>query len=156
MSGGILHLGCGTRPLAGAVNHDKRPAAGVDVAHDLDVLPWPWADGAFSKVIALDVMEHLRADVAEWLDECWRILADGGTLALRLPAWDHENSHIDPTHRRLFHPLSFGYWDRRTDYWRDYGSVYFQESGRWWRVESVERLDAGANLGYVLVKEAQG
>jgi hypothetical protein len=67
MSGGILHLGCGTRPLAGAVNHDKRPAAGVDVAHDLDVLPWPWADGAFSKVIALDVMEHLRADVAEGL-----------------------------------------------------------------------------------------
>lgn len=150
----ILQLGCGINPLIGAVNHDKiRHSEGVDVAWDLDVTPWLWNDGEFDKVMALDAMEHLKVDVEVWLDECWRILQPDGLLVLRLPAWDHENSHIDPTHRRLFHEHTFDYWDRRTAYFANYGVFYFPQN-KWWTVESVERRDNNSNIAYVLRKQA--
>lgn len=152
----VLQLGCGVRPMQGAVNHDRvRHHDYVDVTHDLDVLPWPWSDESFDRIVALDVMEHLKLDVQQWLDECWRILLPDGVLVLRLPAWDHPVSHRDPTHRLFGHPEMFDYWDRRTSLHRDYGSYYFGESNRWWRVESVEPRDAGSNWGYVLRKEAE-
>jgi len=149
----ILNLGCGVRPMAGAINHDRiKHSAWVDVAHNLDVLPWPWADEQFERIVALDVMEHLHCEVQQWLDECWRMLKPGGLLVLRLPAWDHECGHRDPTHVRLSHPNQFDYWDKESRVYEEYGRIYFQESNRWWHVESVESRDAGANWGFVLRK----
>ncbi len=149
-----LQLGCGIRPLEGAVNHDKeKHSEFVDVEWDLDNMPWPWQDEEFEKVIALDVMEHLKRDVNEWLDECWRILKPGGLLVLKLPAWDHPVSHRDPTHRRLFHQDAFAYWDKRTELYKDYGWFYFRKSNKWWIIETVERRDGDCNWFYVLRKE---
>ena len=151
-----LQLGCGIRPLAGATNHDRtRHHDYVDVAHDLDVLPWPFQTEAYDKVIALDVMEHLKVDVQAWLDECWRILKPGGELVLRLPAWNNPVSYRDPTHRKVFHEETFFYWDKNQQLWQDYGSFYFAESGKWWTVVRVERVNpptATGDLGYVLRK----
>lgn len=147
-----LQLGCGIRPILGAVNHDRtQHAAHVDVAHDLNLLPWPWADGAFDKVIALDVMEHLTIDVQAWLDEAHRVLADDGTFVMRVPAYDNPVSWRDPTHQRVFHPETFDYWDASKPLHRDYGHFYFAESARWWTVETVERVNGG-DLGFVLRK----
>ena len=148
----VLELGCGVHPTPGAIHHDRvQHSAWVDIAHDLDVLPWPWQDAEFDKVIALDVMEHLRLDVNVWLDECWRILTPGCQLVLRLPAWDNPVSYRDPTHKKLFHPETFDYWDANRQLHKDYGFFYFGESGRWWTVETVERVNAG-DLGFVLRK----
>lgn len=154
-----LHLGCGHRPLEGAVNHDRwQHAPYVDVAHDLDVLSWPWNDEAFDKVIALDVMEHLRIDVQVWLDECWRILKPGGVLVLRLPAFDNPCSYRDVTHRRVFHHESFHMFDPDTQLWQDYGQFYWGPGyNRWWKIEQVERVNPDprykvGDLGYVLRK----
>ena len=147
-----LQLGCGIRPIEGATNHDRtKHDEWVDIAHDLDVLPWPFADGEFEKVIALDVMEHLRLDIQVWLDECWRILKSGGMLVLRLPAWDNPVSYRDPTHRKVFHPETFDYWCKEKQLHKDYGYFYFGESGKWWTLETVERTNGG-DLGYVLRK----
>jgi SAM-dependent methyltransferase len=131
-----LHLGCGIEKLDGAVNHDlDLHAPHVDVAHDLDVTPWPWDDGSFASIVALDVVEHLRADVSVWLDECWRILRPGGLLYVRVPLYTHQNAFTDPTHRRFFTPHSFDYWDKRTELHRKYGCYYYVRSSRWWVVE---------------------
>lgn len=147
----VLELGCGVRPTPGAVHHDKTNHHDwVDVAHDLDVLPWPFENEGFEKVIALDVMEHLRRDISEWLDECWRILVPDGLLVLRVAAWDNPVSYRDPTHRRVFHPETFDYWDPRKPLYKDYGSFYFP-GGKGWFVESVERVNGG-DLGFVLRK----
>ena len=149
----ILHLGCGVRPMAGAVNHDKvAHSPWVDVAHDLEAFPWPWGNEQFDRIVALDVMEHLHCEVHEWLDECWRILRPDGHLVLRLPAWDHECGHRDPTHRWFAHPETFAFWDKRTEWYRNYGSYYYKQSNRWWETELVERRDAGANWAYILRK----
>lgn len=154
-----LQLGCGIRPLDGAVNHDRiKHHDYVDVAHDLDVLPWPWQDGEFDKVIALDVMEHLRVDVQVWLDECWRILKPDGQLVLRLPAHDNPVSWRDPTHRHWFHEETFHYWDKVTELHRDYGSFYFGEGyAKWWTIVRIERVNpptATGDLGFWLKKAA--
>ena len=152
-----LHLGCGIRPIEGAINHDlEKHSDFVDVTWDLNGMPWPWQDEEFDKIIALDVLEHLKTEVYEWLDECWRILKPGGLLVMRLPAWDHECSHRDPTHRMFFHPETFSYWDKRTEWYRNYGSYYYRKSNKWWITETVERRDAGANWFYVLRKDAEG
>jgi SAM-dependent methyltransferase len=152
-----LNLGCGNRPLIGAINHDRTLHADhVDVAHNLDLLPWPFASEAFDKVVAEDVMEHLKVDVQEWLDECWRILKPSGQLVLRLPAWNNPVSFRDPTHRHWFHEETFLYWQKDTALWKDYGSFYFGEGyNKWWTVERIERVNpptATGDLGYMLRK----
>jgi predicted SAM-dependent methyltransferase len=149
----VLNLGAGIAPLEGAINHDRTThAPHIDMAHDLDRLPWPWADGAFSRIVAQDVVEHLRVDVAEWMGECWRILTPGGLLEVRVPAWDHENTWTDPTHRRAFAPRTFDYWDPDKPLHQKYGAFYFGETARWWAVEQAERVDGGCNLSFRLRK----
>lgn len=151
----VVELGCGKYPTPGAIHHDRiKHSADVDVAHDLELLPWPWHDGAIDKLIALDVMEHLRLDIPEWLNECWRVLKAGGQLVLRLPAWDNPVSYRDPTHRRVFHFETFHYFDPRTALYRDFGSIYFAESDKWWTVDCAERAHGGLDLGFVLTKVA--
>lgn len=143
-----LELGCGVRPTPGAVHHDRiKHAPHVDVAHDLDVLPWPWADAAWDTLLALDVPEHLHLDIQQWLDECWRILKPGGELHLRLPAWDNPTSYRDPTHQKVFQEESFYYWQPGHALHENYGKFYFAESARWWDVLSVTRGNADARYG---------
>lgn len=95
----ILNLGAGNRLVHGAVNHDRvkhRPE--IDVAHDLNNMPWPWPDGSFDRIVAWSVLEHLQPTLVTSIDECWRLLERGGLLEIKLPRWDLETSWIDPTH----------------------------------------------------------
>lgn len=146
--------------MPGAWNSDRtRHHDFVDEAWDLNVLPWPWDDAAFDKVIALDVMEHLKLDVQRWLDECWRILAPGGLLVLRVPSHDNPVSWRDVTHERLFHEESFHFWWPEHELWQNYGHFYYAESARWWDVLTVERVNPDprygiGDFGFVLRKRA--
>ena len=82
------------------MNHDlhkHRPE--IDVVHDLNVLPWPWLDASFDHIAASSVFEHLTINLVTVLDECWRVLRPKGTLRMKLPFWQHDNSYADPTHR---------------------------------------------------------
>lgn len=98
-----LNLGCGNRLIEGAVHHDRtkhRPE--IEVVHDLNVRPWPWADKSFDQIVALSVLEHLDIDLVASLNECHRILRPAGQLVLKLPLWNAERSYDDPTHRWVF------------------------------------------------------
>jgi SAM-dependent methyltransferase len=121
-----LELGCGKAPTPGYLHHDlTRHSPHVDVAHDLDEMPWPWPDAAFEEVLGLDVFEHLHAMPAEWLRECHRILAPGGVLRLRVPLFGSPWHVIDPTHVRGFHPLNFDYFIAGRELHAKYGHYYF-------------------------------
>lgn len=144
----VLVLGCGNRPIDGAVNHDiRRHADYVDIAFDLDVvganrhLNWPIPDGRFSKIIALDVFEHVRADIDVWLRECWRILVDDGVLVIRVAAWNNPVSFRDPTHRKVFHEETFCYFWPLHPLYQEYGRIYFPD-GPWFNLQVVERGNA--------------
>jgi len=133
-----LELGCGSKPTLGFVHHDRwAHDPYVDVAHALDELLWPWADGSVTDLLAIDVFEHLALEVHIWLAECWRIVAPGGMLTLRLPAYNHPQGYgfRDPTHRRVFHPESLWYFcpNAPGTLWEDFGRYMFGPEYRaWW------------------------
>jgi SAM-dependent methyltransferase len=59
-------------------------ASGMAVTGDATSLPFP--DGAFDKVIAAEVLEHIPADQAA-MNEIARVLRPGGMAAVTVPAW---------------------------------------------------------------------
>ena len=120
-----LELGCGIAPTPGYVHHDKRRhAPHVDVAHDLDLLPWPWGDNSWDEILGLDVFEHLHLMPGEWLRESHRILQPGGCLKLRVPMFGTQWHLIDPTHVRGFHPANFDYFIVGRELHQKFGHFY--------------------------------
>ncbi len=51
-----------------------------------DALALPFADDTFDRIIASEVLEHVSDDQAA-LQEAWRVLKPGGTLAATVPSW---------------------------------------------------------------------
>lgn len=51
-----------------------------------DALHLPFADATFDRIIASEVLEHVTDD-QQALDEAFRVLKPGGTLAATVPAW---------------------------------------------------------------------
>jgi len=131
----VLNLGCGNKLIVAkpgeiVVNHDRmkhRPE--VNVAHDLNLLPWPWRDNTFSLVHACSVLEHLRIPLVDSMGECWRILAPGGHLRVKVPYWNSDAAHSDPTHYWTFSPHVFEYFDPSAKRGQQYG---FYEGVRPW------------------------
>jgi len=156
----ILELGCGINPSNNVdVRHDKtKHADHVDVAHDLDVFPWPWVDGEFDRIIAVDVLEHLTQPLERILDECWRILADNGQLAIEVPHCQSWHAWADPTHCRAFHDITFRYFDPDSKWCDLYG---FQFDAKPWRIAECTRhkwpseYGDATDLRVVMVKRAQ-
>jgi FkbM family methyltransferase len=140
-----LNLGCGNDIVPGFINHDRiRHRPEVAVAHDLQVLPWPWDDDVAEEIRLLDVLEHLP-EVLSIMDECWRVLKPSGFLHVRVPHYLHENAWIDPTHRRPFHLDSFDYLDADT-FW---GSTFGFYTQRKWKLAKKE-IDRDGNVVVVM------
>ena len=106
----VLNLGCGRKHRPEAVNLDRTEASSPDVVHDLDVRPWPFADGRFERVYAFDVIEHL-ADVVAAMEELHRVCRDGAAIEITVPHFSSGNAFTDPTHRHFFSRFSFDYFD---------------------------------------------
>ncbi len=130
------------------MNHDRiQHAPWVDIAHDLNIYPWPWMTGQFEEVYALDVLEHLDNFVGA-LEEVWRILKPGGLLHLRVPYFAHIFSHRDPTHKWFCTLESMDYFVNGTDLEEEYG---FYSPMRWKKL-SAEYVGSGENIQFELVK----
>jgi hypothetical protein len=104
-----LNLGCGRKPLEGAVNVDIYAEAKPDVVCDLNRLPWPFRDDQFREVIAYDVIEHLT-DVVTVMEEIHRVCRAGALVQITVPHFTSANSFTDPTHRHHFGRASFRYF----------------------------------------------
>jgi SAM-dependent methyltransferase len=133
-----LNLGCGGDVREGFVNVDLRKhSPRVDVAHDLNDLPWPWADESCELIVAKAVLEHLRITLIDSLNECWRILHPGGRLWLKIPYWKHGNSYLDPTHYWQFDLHTPDIFDPDTEYGHRYGFY----TDRKWRIVRGPKLN---------------
>jgi hypothetical protein len=110
-----LNLGAGTDILPGWVNHDIAALPGIDVVHDLNQYPWPWADGSVQEIKAFDLLEHLD-DFMAAMEELWRIMAPRGRCRINVPYWNSWSVAADPTHRRGFHEVRFQFFDPASPY----------------------------------------
>jgi SAM-dependent methyltransferase len=111
MKDGIkLNLGAGKDIRFDYVNHDIADIDGIDVVHNLNDLPWPWEEGRFDKIIALDVLEHLD-DFFPVMEEMHRILKANGIVKIKVPYWNSAFCYIDPTHKQAIHEMTFHFMD---------------------------------------------
>lgn len=134
-----LNLGAGNKIWKGAVNHDlKKHRPEIDVVHDLNDIPWLlWPAESFYRIQANSVFEHLEIDLVQALDECWRLLAKGGTLRVKVPHWQHDNSYADPTHRWRYSLRSFNVVVPRTKLGKELAFY----TKRKWKMVKVPRLN---------------
>lgn len=95
-TGHCLHVGCGEKPIAGAVNIDPNPsrAAWADLAYDVHELPAEWG-GSFDSVVSSHVLPSLR-DLDRAMAEMIRVLKTGGHMAHVIPDWTHAPRRCDP------------------------------------------------------------
>ena len=101
-----LNIGCDRQPLADAVNLDLNDSGSADVVHDLNCVPWPFADDTFEEVHAYDVLEHLE-DVVRALEEIYRISRHGTRVHVTVRHFSCANAFTDLTHRHWFGWRSF-------------------------------------------------
>jgi SAM-dependent methyltransferase len=114
-----LLLGCGHDVRRDWLNLDLAALPGVDVVHDLDVVPWPFEDGAFDEVECLDILEHLR-ELPDAMRELHRITAPEGRVHIQGPHFTSSTWPTDPTHRRAFAINTFEFFARGSMHERDY------------------------------------
>jgi len=153
-----LNLGCGNRLLqkkaiqiapevlredcdvliTDFMEHDLRlHRPEIDIAHDLNIRPWPWSNEQFRRIEAWAVFEHLSIDLVASIDECWRILLPGGKVHVKVPYWKHRRAWRDPQHRWRYDFGVFDYFDPSTKY----GSSYEAYSPYKWKILEQEWND---------------
>lgn len=94
-----LDVGAGKSIHPGFVGMDRRPLPGIDIVHDVEVLPWPLDDGAVSVIIMSHLVEHIKPwNQIPLMDECWRILEPNGLLLISTPYGGSFRYNQDPTH----------------------------------------------------------
>lgn len=104
----ILGAGKHTVKKPGDIFCDIREFDGIDVVHDLNVLPWPFRDNCVTHISCIHVVEHLDS-LIDFMNECHRILLPGCSVYIETPlaGGDPDLEHADPTHKRCFRPYSF-------------------------------------------------
>lgn len=71
--------------VAGMTAEGEVPPAGFGLPVQGDALSLPFADGAFDRIIAAEVLEHIPDD-RDAIAELVRVLAPGGRIAVTVPA----------------------------------------------------------------------
>jgi len=120
-----LNLGSGSDIKEGWINVNIVPLPGVDVVHDIEKLPLPFADNSVSEVLCRDILEHV--EYLPVLKDIHRILAPGGRVHIRVPHFTSRNNFTDPTHKKRFAVTTFDYFAKDTYIWnRRRGEFYFE------------------------------
>lgn len=120
-----VNLGAGSDIIAGYINHDLVALPGIDVVHNLNQYPWPWADGSVDEIKMYDVLEHLD-DFMKAMEELFRVLAPGGRCRISVPYWNSWCAYADPTHKRGFHEITFRFFDPESVYCK--GRPYYTQA----------------------------
>ncbi len=118
-----LNLGCGTDIKEGWVNLNIVQLPGVDVVHDIEKLPLPFADNSFDEILCQDILEHV--EYIPVLKDIHRILASGGKVHIRVPHFTSRNNFTDPTHKKRFAVTTFDYFAKGTYIWNHRSGDFF-------------------------------
>lgn len=130
-----LELGSGHNPNPNCyLHHDwTKHSLYISIVFDLDTIPWPLEPNSLEYIYSNHVFEHLKVDIADWLNECWKALKPGGILEFGVPRFNSCMVWCDPTHHRAFHENTMDYWDPSKENYKD-GSLYFADRNKWWDV----------------------
>jgi len=104
----ILDIGSGWKEVPGAVRVDIRPQTRPHVCADMDVdrrkVPhFPFRDGSFDEIYALQVVDHFR-NIVPVMEEIHRVAKPGARFVLTVAHVSSIYSWSDPVHH--LHPTS--------------------------------------------------
>ena len=106
-----LNLGCGNDIFPWYVNMDLIKLPWVDIQHDLEVFPYPFADNEFDEIYCSHVLEHV-SDLTKTMRELVRITKKWWVIKVKVPYFANPNGWSDPTHYRLFTSNTFNYYKK--------------------------------------------
>jgi SAM-dependent methyltransferase len=107
-----LDVGCGEAKQQNCVGMDRRALPGVDYVHDLEVVPWPFEAGTFSRIVMSHVMEHIKPWlVIDVMNEMWRVMKVDGVLLMAMPYPGSHGHWQDPTHIKPWNETTPRYFD---------------------------------------------
>ena len=140
----VLDIGCGRNKTRGAVGIDRVDLPGVDIIHDLNSFPYPFADNTFDEIYATHVIEHLDS-IVHVMEEIHRLAKPNAKVVIVTPHYSDSQSWNDPTHKWHLTTYSFRYFAE------EYESSYYSKArfqaesihidmARVWRALGFERL----------------
>jgi hypothetical protein len=95
-----LDIGCGQSKAEGFVGIDAVKCDGVDIVHDLRVVPWPIDAESVEEARCMHFFEHLTgAERMIFMDELYRVMQRGAKVAIQVPYWSSARAIQDPTHQ---------------------------------------------------------
>lgn len=91
---------------------DKRAVDGVDLVHDLEIVPYPLPDACCKVILASHILEHIKPWLTlQVMDELWRIMRPEGQLLVALPYAGSFGYYQDPTHCNPWNEATPTYFD---------------------------------------------
>jgi SAM-dependent methyltransferase len=96
-----LNLGCGNLRFDEAFGVDISEDCNPDLVYDLNVVPWPFEDNHFDKVIGLHVIEHV-SEPYSFISEIHRVCKNGAYVEVETPHYSSQDSWNDITHKFHF------------------------------------------------------
>jgi hypothetical protein len=116
-----LDLACGPKKEPTAIGLDKRALPGVDLVHDLEVLPWPLPDACCLRILASHIVEHLKPWlIFDILNEAHRVMKDHGQLLIATPYAGSPGFWMDPSHTHGWIESTAMYFDCGHPLWEAY------------------------------------
>jgi SAM-dependent methyltransferase len=137
--GVLVDLACGQHKKDGYLGVDIADIPGVDLVHDLRLVPWPFEDDSVDHVHCSHFIEHLDGEEQiTFMNELWRILKPGAKAFVVAPYGWSVRSFQDPTHKRPIFAECFLYYNKRQR--EDMGTTH----GPYARIRC--NFDAGINF----------
>jgi len=93
------------------INVEKNEGLKADIHADLEQDILPIKDNSADTIVLKHVLEHIR-NIEFLMDQCYRILKDGGTMEIICPYYTSFWAWGDPTHVRAITESTFIFWDR--------------------------------------------
>lgn len=107
-----LDLACGSNKAEGFTGVDIVKTKAVDIIHDLEQYPWPFADNSVEEVNISHYIEH-TSDLIKFMNELHRILKPGAKAQIVAPYYSSMRAWQDPTHVRAISEATFLYFNQQ-------------------------------------------
>lgn len=115
-----LDIACGVRTQKGFKGVDIVPGPGVDFVWDLERYPWePFEDHSCEEIHVGHYAEYTK-DLVKFMDEVWRIAANGAPVTIVAPYYTSIGAVQDPLAARTLSETSWAYFNKE---WRKQNGV---------------------------------
>lgn len=121
-----LNIGCGRDYRPGWENWDISNDVKAERHFDIRQQRWPCDDSAADEIYISGVLEQIGDNdrFLHVMNECHRVLIDGGKMCVVVPNAQHAIAHRDPMDVRKFTAGTFPYFQKEAKEHSLYGSVY--------------------------------